>query len=266
MPTLNDIAAAIEEYATLSLQESWDNSGWQIAPAERTAPCTGVMLCLDVSPGVIKEASAKGCNLVVSHHPLIFKGLRSITGSTLQEQAVIEAIRAGIAVYSSHTALDSSPTEGTSLTMGRALGLTDMRPLAPSAVADGAGLGVIGTAGEGHLTPTQLIDKVKETYKAPHVRVTAGTGCDTLTRIALCTGSGGEFIGTAIRAGAQAYITSDVRYHDFLDLGERILIIDTSHYESEICTKSIFSRIISQKFPNFAVHMATCEHNPVEYI
>ena len=236
-----DIISVIEAYASPTLQESWDNTGWQVTPSGTTDLCTGVMTCLDITPAVVDEARAKGCNLVIS------------------------AIRSGIAIYSSHTALDSTPG-GVSHELGSRLGLTDMRPLSPSSVSPDAGLGIIGTI-PGGITRAAFIETVKRAYDAPTVRVTQGpreTG--NIHTVALCSGSGGEFITTAISLRADAYITSDVRYHDFLDHGQKIIIIDTGHFESEICTKSIFSRIISQKFPNFAVHMATCEQNPVAYV
>lgn len=266
MPSLSDIVEVIEAYAPPSLQETWDNTGWQLTPAGKDVPCMGVMACLDVTPAVVEEAKSNGCNLIVSHHPLIFKGLKSLTGASAVEKAVIMAIREGIAIYSSHTALDSAPG-GVSHELGLRLGLTDMRPLSPSSSDPSAGLGVIGTSPGGSITRDELIEAVKHVYEAKTVRVTSGhKDIKTIRKIALCSGSGGEFIHDAISLGADAYITSDVRYHDFLDYGSEILIIDTGHFESEICTKSIFSRIISQKFPTFAVKMATCEHNPVSYM
>ena len=129
--TLKDIVTAIEAYADPALQESWDNTGWQIAPMESSDECSGVMLCLDVTPAVVEEAKDQGCNLIVSHHPLIFKGLRSITGASQAERAVILAIRHGIAVYSSHTALDST-RGGISYEMARMLGARVIRALAPA--------------------------------------------------------------------------------------------------------------------------------------
>lgn len=279
--TITAIVQAVEEYAPRALQESWDNTGWQISPqAVTSGQCSGVMLCLDVTPAVVAEARALGCNLIISHHPLLFRGPRTIDGSTPGQRALVDAIRAGIAVYSSHTALDSAPG-GVSHHLGTLLGLTDMRPLSPSHADPSAGLGVIGTLSGPGITLPALIDLVKQVYRQPALRVTpgpAGTALPTgdqelatadtplIRTIALCSGSGGEFIPDAIRAGADAYITSDVRYHDFLDYGRDIVIVDTGHFESEICTKSIFSRIISQKFPNFAVHMASCEHPPVQYV
>jgi len=266
MTTIADIIQAVETYAPPTLQESWDNTGWQVTPTAITDRCTGVMLCLDITPAVVEEARTRGCNLIISHHPLIFRGLRTITGATQGERAVIMAIRSGIAVYSSHTALDSAPS-GVSHELGTLLGLTGMRPLAPSATDPRAGLGVIGTVPGGSMSRSSLIQAVKRVYDAPTVRVTQGSADNSdIHTVALCSGSGGEFITAAIALGADAYITSDVRYHDFLDHGREIFIVDTGHFESEICTKSIFSRIISQKFPNFAVHMATCEQNPVTYV
>ena len=264
--TINDIITAIETFAPPTLQESWDNTGWQLTPAGKDIECTGVMLCMDVTDKVVEEALRKGCNLIVSHHPLIFRGLRSITGQSPVEKAVIKAIKGNIAIYSSHTALDSAP-QGVSHELGTLLGLTGMRPLSPSPSDSEAGLGIIGTPPGGSITRVKLIEEVKRVYNAPTVRVTSGPeGKDLIRTIALCSGSGGEFIPTAISLGADAYITSDVKYHDFLDYGRETLIIDTGHFESEICTKSIFSRIISQKFPNFAIQMATCEQNPVAYV
>lgn len=263
MPTLQDIVGAIESFACPGLQESWDNTGWQLTPTSPAATeCTGVLVCLDVTPERIDEAVTSGCNLVISHHPLIFRGLKSITGATPAERTVIRALSAGVAVYSSHTALDSA-SSGVSHELGRMLGLTGMEVLVPGTVP-GTGLGVIGTV-DPPVSPEELVARVKEVYCSPVVRRTAGRGSRGISRIALCSGSGGEFITTAIDRGACAYVTSDVRYHDFLDHGREILIVDTGHYESEKCTKSIFSRIISEKFPNFAIRMPQSEHNPVSY-
>lgn len=250
MPTIADISAAIEAEAPLSLQESWDNSGWQVAPCGTDAVCTGVMLCLDVTPRVVAEAVGRGCNLIVSHHPLIFKGLKHIMPG-----AVTDAIRAGVAVYSAHTSLDCAPC-GPSAWLAVRLGLTDTAPL------DESGLGIIGRY-ERPMTHDEFIARVGEVYGGG-LRVTPGRS-GMIARVALCSGAGSEFITAAIGQGADAYVTSDIRYHDFLDHGERIMLVDTGHYESEICTKSIFSHIISEKFPNFAVNMCHNEHKPVAY-
>ncbi len=264
MISQQDIIDAIESFAPPGLQESWDNTGWQLTPKNpATTECTGALVCLDVTESVVDEALREGCNLIISHHPLIFKGLRSITGATPSQRAVITAIGRGIAVYSSHTALDSAP-EGVSHELGLRLGLHDMHPLVEGNMP-GAGLGVLGTLPAAMGAP-EFIEEVKRVYETDAVRVSACGAPSTVSTVALCSGSGGEFIADAIKAGADVYVTSDVRYHDFLDYHRDILIVDTGHYDSEKCTKSIFSNIISEKFPNFAVHISSSGYNPMKYV
>ena len=259
---VRDIIAAIEDFAPCSLQESWDNTGLQLGSRDQL--CTGVLLCVDCTPAVVAEAVERGCNLIVSHHPLIFKGLRSITGATSVEQAVIAALRHGISIYSSHTALDST-AHGVSYEIPRRMGITGSRPLVPHDDNPHVGLGTIGMR-DPQLTPRQLISRVKEVFGSPVVRHSAIADPHAgLTQVALCGGSGGEFIPRAIAAGAQAYINSDTRYHDFVDLGPKILIIDIGHFESEQLTKDIFYHVITQKFANFAVCKSTSEQNPIKY-
>lgn len=102
---IHDIIAVLEELAPPSLQESYDNSGLLIGDAG--ADCTGAMLCLDCTEGVVQEAIDSGCNLVIAHHPVIFGGLKRITGRNYVERTVLMAIRAGVAVYAIHTNLDN---------------------------------------------------------------------------------------------------------------------------------------------------------------
>ena len=261
--TIDTIIGAIQKMAPTALQESYDNSGLQLGDAAKE--CTGVLLCVDVTPGRVDEAVARGCNLIVSHHPLLFHGLKQITGATPQQQAVIRAIEAGVAVYSAHTSLDNAPG-GVSAWLARDLGLHYLGSLCPVAKdTPDAGAGAIAASPE-PLTAMQLVERVKKACASPVCRCTRPPEGAVITRVAMCGGSGGSMIPDAIAAGAQAYITSDVRYHDFLDYGDRIFIIDIGHFESESCTKRIFYHIITQKFPNFAVHYSDSEKNPINYI
>jgi len=123
-----EVIKAIETIAPPRLQASWDNTGLQVG--DRSTSCTGVLLAVDITPGVIAEAIRRGCNLVVAHHPLIFKGLKSITGDNPVQRAVADAIRAGVAVYCNHTALDSAEG-GISYTMAEMLGATPVEVLDP---------------------------------------------------------------------------------------------------------------------------------------
>lgn len=130
---LSYIIDALETLAPPALAEDWDNSGLQIGLPPGLSECTGAVICLDVTEGVLDEASQKGANLVISHHPLIFKGLKSLTGSTPAQALAAEAIRRGIAVYSAHTNLDSAP-DGVSARMARIIGAKVLKPLCPSAL------------------------------------------------------------------------------------------------------------------------------------
>ena len=260
--TINSIIGAIQEMAPVALQESYDNSGLQLGDA--SAECTGALLCVDVTPERVDEAVAKGCNLIISHHPVLFHGLKQIIGTTPQQEVVIRAIRAGVAIYSAHTSLDNAP-EGVNKWLAMELGLNYLHPLQPiSANMPDAGAGAIANAAV-PLSAMQLVEKVKQTCQSPVCRCTIPPS-GKISSIAMCGGSGGSMIADAIKAGAQAYITSDVRYHDFLDYTGRIFIIDIGHFESESCTKRIFYHLITQKFPNFAVHYSDSEKNPINYI
>ena len=142
MLKVKDIAKAIEDFAPLSLKEDWDNPGLQVG--DRDMEVTGVLLCLDVTEEILQEAMKRDCNMIVSHHPLIFGGLKRLTGANPTERIVAGALRHDIAIYSAHTNLDST-FEGVSYEMAHMLGMKDCRPLEKSASGDDKeGLGVVG--------------------------------------------------------------------------------------------------------------------------
>lgn len=369
MPTLNDIIAPIEAAAPRAWQESWDNAGWQVCPNDPgTVECTGALLTLDVTEAVIGEAAREGYNLIVSHHPLLFKGLKRITGATPQERIVAAAIKHGISIYSAHTNMDSAPG-GVNFRLAEMLGLTDIEVLiprendlvklvfyTPTGEADSvrhavleAGAGhiggydscsynnegfgtfraasencrpFVGAIGELHrepetktetVVPRYFLSRVVNTlikvhpYEEPAYDIIplelpnrgAGLGCvgnlpqavptadflqhiartlnlpclrhseiatDTVTRVALCGGSGAEFIPAAIASGAQVYLTADLKYHDFQRGDGRITLADGGHFETEQQLLDVFYELISKKIPNFAVRRAATPSNPVSYL
>lgn len=259
-PTIGQIIAAVNDFAPLGLQESWDNSGVQAGGTD--SPCTGVLVCVDCTPAVVAEASARNCNLIVAHHPLLFRGIKHLCpDSSLVEDALIAAIRDGITVYSAHTSLDSAP-QGISHRMAAMLGATVTGILSPGN-QPGTGLGTVAEF-DTPLTPQQLVQRIKDTFGSPVVRCSAHS--TQVQKIGICGGSGGEFIPAAIAAGCDAYLTSDTRYHDFVDYGQRILLTDIGHFESEACAKQIFYDIISKKFANFAVYKSDSERNSINYL
>lgn len=263
-PLLTEVAAAIERFAPRSLQESYDNTGWQVLcdPAGR---CSGILTCVDATPDVVAEAARLGFNLVVSHHPVMFRGQKCLAGETLVQRTVMDAVRLGVSIYSCHTAIDSAPG-GISHEMARMLGLADVSVLHPAAPGSDAGLGCIGTLPR-PLAPQELAAIVRQAFDLPVVRCTRpAPGSGAISRVALCGGSGSEFIPLAVSLGAQAYITSDTRHHDFVDHSREIFIIDIPHWNAESCARTLFGRILAEAFPGLAVRGADTDRSHLQYL
>lgn len=261
MIKVRDIAQAIEEFAPKNLQEDYDNAGLQVGDPEMTV--SAVLLCLDVTEEILEEALDRSCNMIVSHHPLLFKGLKEITGATATERIVIKAIRSGVAIYAAHTNLDSA-WDGVSHEIAHSLGLTGLSVLDPSADNVRCGIGVLG---ETRPTPTlEFLRKVKETFNVKALRYSAQSTKLVIKKVAVCGGSGAFLIKKAIERGADVIITGDVKYHDFTNFGLDILIADIGHYESELCSQKIFSRIIRGKFPDSVIYFSDKEKNPINYL
>lgn len=256
---VSDIASAIEEFAPLPLQEDYDNAGLQVGYPDRKV--SAVLLCLDVTEEVLAEAKARKCDMIVSHHPLIFHGLKSLTGADETQRLAMAALAEGIAVYSAHTNLDSAQG-GVSHEMAAQLDLTDIRVLHPNAGNPDTGLGVVGTLR--HPAPKlEFLRKVKEKFAVKSLRYSAQSPGLVVKRVALCGGSGASLIREAIAAGADIYVTGDVKYHDFTGYGLDIILADIGHYESELCSMRIFSRIIREKYPDLVVYFSEEQRNPV---
>ena len=264
---IKEIAEAIEQYAPLRLQEEWDNAGIQVGDPE--AEVQGVLLCTDATEAVVAEAIERGFNLVIAHHPLIFRGLKKIMGRTPVERAVAMAIKHDITIYSAHTNMDSA-WQGVSFRMADKIGMKNVQFLDVNDVppygdsnATTAGCGVIGDIDPA--PAREVLQRVKAAFEVGAVRY-SGDGDTIVGRVALCGGAGGFLLDKAVAMGAQLYVTADMRYHDFLDNSQRIVVADIGHYESEHFTKEIFLEIIQKKNPTFAVAFAKNETNQVNYL
>lgn len=258
MTKVKDIAAAIEEFAPRSLQEDYDNAGLQVGDPEMEV--SAVLLCLDVTDDILLEAERCRCNMIVSHHPLIFKGLKQLVGNDPVQRIAIEAIRRNIAIYSAHTNLDAA-WDGVSHEIAHTLGLENLQVLDPNPDRPDTGIGVIGT-----MTPNprlEFLRRVKETFNVKALRFSANSPMLVVKKVAVVGGSGAFLIKKAIEAGADAIVTGDVKYHDFTSYGLNIIIADIGHYESELCSRKIFSRIIRDTFPDAVVYFSEKEKNPI---
>lgn len=361
---INDIIQYLESVAPPSLQESYDNSGLLIG--DRNSKVTGVMLCLDCVEEVIDEAISKNCNLVIAHHPIIFSGLKKITGRNYVERTILKAIKNNIAIYAIHTNLDNIKT-GVNARIGDILGIKNRKILAPKngllkklytyvpvsdtqKVLDAlfkAGAGNIGNYSEcsfsvtGHgtfkgnddSTPSigqkgerhtenenkievllpfwmestilkalfknhpyeevayeivtldnklqdvgsgmigelgtamdekEFLDYLKEKMKVKTIRHTKLLN-KKIKKVAWCGGAGFFLLQDAIRSKADIYITSDVKYHEFFDAENHLILADIGHYESEQFTIQLFNDLLKEKFGNFALYFTNFDTNPINY-
>ncbi|WP_242928071.1 Nif3-like dinuclear metal center hexameric protein [Pontibacter vulgaris] len=364
MATIQDVIRVLEAYAPPRYQESYDNSGLQTGNGADEVK--GVLVTLDCTEEVLEEAIAKGCNLVVAHHPVIFKGIKSLIGRSYVERTIIKAIQHNIAIFACHTNLDNVHN-GVNAKIAEKLELLNTRILVnkpqtlmklvvfvPVANTDEvldalhkAGAGQIGNysncsfqvQGTGRFLPTEGADpKIGQVGKPEQVQenrievifpaymqhnlmaalvkahpyeevahyITAlentnqevgigmvgelapdlteeqflaylkdkmqlqglrytSVGSKIIRRVAVCGGSGSFLIKDAIRSGADALVTGDVKYHEFFDAENRIMIADIGHYESEVFTKEIFYDTISKNFATFAVYLSNVNTNPIRY-
>lgn len=261
MPKISEVIECLETFAPLTYQESFDNSGLQVGNIHQDV--TSVLLCTDVTENTICEAISKNANLIISHHPLLFSGLKRISGNNYIERVVIQAISNDIVIYSSHTNMDKC-IEGVSYRMAKKLGLQNVCVLHPDTYDSSIGLGCIGTMPE----PVEehiFFENLKSIFNLTFVRHSSLIG-KPISTVALCGGSGSGFISDAIRQHADIYITADIKYHDFFLAENNIIIADIGHFESEKYTKDIFYEQLIDFFPNFAVLMAESDKNPVFYI
>lgn len=361
---IKDIIAHLELTAPPALQESYDNAG--LITGNASWDCTGVLCCLDAVEAVIDEAIEKQCNLVVAHHPIIFGGLKKITGQNYVERTIIKAIKNDIAIYAIHTNLDNIKT-GVNGMIAQKLGLKNLSVLSPkkdqlnklyfyvpaahaAKVMDAlfkAGAGnignysecsfsvngigtfkpgdmanpFIGEKGQRHsdeelkieilfpshleanmianlkaahpyeevayevirlnnlhqdigsgitgewdepISETEFLQRLKDIFRLSVVKHTTILGKD-IKKVSICGGSGIFLLKNAINSKSDAYITSDIKYHEFFDGDNRILLTDIGHYESEQFTIELLANLLEQKFPNFAVLKTGINTNPVHY-
>ncbi|MEP7229377.1 MAG: Nif3-like dinuclear metal center hexameric protein [Ginsengibacter sp.] len=357
------VIECLENFAPLSLQEDYDNAG--LIVGNKQDECTGIITALDVTEKVVQEAVSKKCNLIVAHHPIIFKGLKRLNGANYVERTVISAIKNNIAVYAIHTNLDNV-IAGVNKQIAEKLGLQNLQVLepkekilkkmvtfSPKGNADAVrnalfksggklgnysecsfnteGVGTfkaepgahpyIGDIRKRHeenetrievIFPAHLQKQIVASLKAAHpyeevaydiypldTNLTDfGSGLfgdlpkplsekklllvlktafklqtirhspflkNKISRIAVCGGAGSFLISQAKASGAQAFITSDIKYHEFFDADSEILMADIGHFESEQYTIALLADILTEKFPNFAVLKTKINTNPVNY-
>ena len=259
---IKEVLSALERFAPLPLQESWDNAGLQVGLTETEV--SGALLCLDVTEQIVDEAVRKGCNLIVSHHPLLFRGLKTISDLTDVQRTVMKAIQQQVCVVSMHTNMDNAKA-GVNFKIAEKLGLQQVQFFASKTV-DGieAGSGVVGMLTE----PLAADDFVKAVKKAFDVECAL---CNQLLRrpiqkVAICGGAGDFLLDAALAEGADAFITGEMHYHQYFGYEQRIQICVIGHYQSEQFTTEIFRDIILRECPGVKTCIAETCTNPILYL
>lgn len=257
-----DVLNALERFAPLPLQEGWDNAGLQVGLTE--VEVSGALLCLDVNERIVDEALVKGCNLIVSHHPLLFHGLKTISDADTVQRTVLKAIKNDVAIISMHTNMDNA-RGGVNFKMAGKMGLTGVRFFAPKSV-DGieAGSGVIGELAE-PLAADDFVLMVKRQFDVECAM------CNELLRrkirrVAICGGAGDFLLGQAIAEGADAFVTGEMHYHVYFGHEQELQICVIGHYQSEQYTAEVFRDIIAEACPGLPLHIAATCTNPIIYL
>ncbi len=257
---ISEVISVIEDFAPLNIQEDWDNSGIQVGNPD--AEATGVLLGFDCTPELVDEAVETGANLIITHHPLIFRGVKKIMPSDPVGLAIMKAIAGGVTVYAAHTTADKVPG-GVSAAMAEKLNLQQAQVLEPE--GDGIGFGMVGNLAE-PMDAESFVAFVKKAFGLKGVRCSKPVE-GRISRVALCGGSGSSMIGAAQASGAQAYLCGDVSYHYFFTAGD-FMILDIGHFEGEVEIVNILFSLLKKKFPTFAVRICRSlgSRNPVYYL
>ena len=264
MPTIKEVTAHLESIAPPSYQEGYDNAG--LITGDESWEATNVLCCLDATEAVVDEAIQRGCNLVVAHHPIVFKGLKRLNGRNYVERTIIKAIKNDVAIFAIHTNLDNVLHRGVSARIGERLGLLNASILAPKAeVNDPAvGAGIIGELPQA-MAESDFLLFLKKKMHTDCIRHTPLLGSPIKT-VALCGGAGSFLLSVAIARKADVYITGDFKYHEFFDADGHLVVADIGHFESEQFTIDLLQEIISEKFTIFAPLKTSVNTNPVHYL
>lgn len=256
---VKDIVAMLEAEVPLTWQESYDNAGLAVGSPE--AEVEKVLLALDITEEVVDEAISEGAQMVVSHHPIIFRPIKRLADENRQQRTIAKAIRHGVALYAAHTNLDSAPTMGISHHLAGLLGVQVDGVLEPGA-DEGVGIGVVGNLSQAMPTE-EFLGHIKDVLGVEALRHST-VRVESVQRVAICSGSGGSLVEVAEKSGADVYISADFKYHDFVD-ADRMVLVDVGHFESEICAIEILFDILSKKITTFALRKSVCAENPVKY-
>ena len=252
------ISDFFEHWAPLSTQAEYDNSGLLLGSNKQKI--TGILTCLDVTDDVADEAIKLNCNLIVAHHPLIFRKLSRISPDTPQGALLYKLISANIAVLAVHTNLDAA-RNGVSFVLAELLGIQSPVFLSHHDENGTTGYGVFGALNE-TMSPDTFLNHVCHALGTQAVRFANDARTKSIRTVAVCGGTGVSLAREAKKAGADAYVTADIKYHEYFDAG--LLLVDAGHYETEAPIVNHLQHLLSARFPDTPVHSTSITTNPMQ--
>lgn len=246
-------------------QEEYDNSGLLVGDDQDIV--NGVLVSLDVTEAVLDEAIALKANVIISHHPIIFSGLKRLTNSNYVQRIVQKAIKHDINLFAIHTNLDNVYHNGVNTYIAKRLELESVEILKPKSdlvyLNQKIGAGVIG-----YLKKPQdeksFLSFLKDKMEVKCIKHTNLLD-KPVHKVAICGGSGRFLLNDAILQNSDFFISSDFKYHEFFDADNQLVIADIGHFESEQFTIKLLHEILTNKFNNFASHYTKVNTNPVNY-
>lgn len=255
--TKKQVLEALEELAPLSFQESFDNAGLQVGLVEEEL--SGALVCLDITEEVVAEAIRLGCNLIISHHPLVFQPLKRVTDASWQQRCVMTAIRNGITIYSAHTNLDNA-VEGVNYKIASLLGLRNLEWLEDQ--SEHSGSGIVGDLPDSE-NCNAFLSRLKSIFGVECL-MHSEINRETVKRIAVCGGAGSFLMDAARAKGADCFITGEISYHHYFD-ADGLLLVAMGHYQSEQYTMDLIRDYVLGRFPEARAVITSLNTNPIKY-
>lgn len=257
MLTVRDVLNALWQIAPAHYQEDWDNIGLLCGRAG--APVTRVLVALDPSPAVAEEAKSRGCELVVTHHSLIFGGLKAAADTQAAGERVLACAERGLAVISMHTNLDCAPG-GVNDVLAARLGLENVTVL-----EDGETAGLVRIGEIAACEPAAFAARVRQALDCPGLRFVDGGR--PVRRVAVGGGACAGFAERVLAAGCDAFVTADLKYHEFCDAAQRgLTLVDAGHYETENPVCEVLAARLQAALPALAVLRSEVHRDCIRYL
>lgn len=227
--TVSALYQALEARFPRSLSCSWDNDGLMVCP-DPDAAVTGVLIALDATEEVVETAVNGGYNVILTHHPMVFRGIKAVDGHDTVSRKVIRLVQAGISVMSFHTRLDTVDG-GVNDTLAARLGLSDVIPFGDKDNAEGKPMGRVGSL-PSPMTLDEFACLVKEKLQADGIFT--GDAHRPVSRVAVLGGGGDGDVAAARAVGADTYVTGELKYHQLCDAPyEGLNLLQAGHFETE---------------------------------